>query len=55
VIIAADNDTNGAGHHAATVAYYRWAAEGRAVQMIMPPMPGSDFNDILTGRGGHDG
>jgi hypothetical protein len=55
VVIATDNDTNGAGHHAATTAYYRWVAEGRATQLIMPPMPGTDFNDVLIERGCRDG
>ena len=55
VIVAADNDTSGAGHHAATVAYYRWVAEGRRVEIIMPPTPGTDFNDVLIEQGGRDG
>ena len=55
VIIACDNDMNNAGHHAATAAYHHWAAEGRTVQMIMPPLPGTDFNDVLIERGGRDG
>ena len=55
VVIACDNDTNNAGHHAATAAYYRWTAEGRAVQLIMAPMPGTDFNDVLIERAGRNG
>ena len=55
VVIACDNDTNNASHHAATAAYYRWVAEGRAVQLIKPPMSGTDFNDVLVERGGRDG
>jgi putative DNA primase/helicase len=47
VIIAADNDVNGTGHRAATVLYYRLAAEGRRVEIIMPPTSGADFNDVL--------
>jgi phage/plasmid primase-like uncharacterized protein len=54
VVIACDNDINNASHHAATAAYYRWVAERRAVQLIMPPMPGTDFNDVLTERGGRN-
>ena len=55
VVIACDNDAHNAGHHAATAAYYRWVAEGRSVQLIMPPLPGTDFNDVLIERGGRDG
>jgi hypothetical protein len=50
VIVAADNDINGAGYRAATVSYYRWIAEGREVRIIMPPIAGTDFNDILIKR-----
>jgi hypothetical protein len=55
VIIPCDNEMNNAGHHAATAAYHRWPAEARTLQMIMPPLPGSDFNDVLVDRGGRDG
>jgi hypothetical protein len=59
VIILADNDANGAGERAAHAAAERWLAEGRRVQLAMPPEVCTDFNDILTGRahvairGGH--
>jgi hypothetical protein len=47
VIIAADNDLNGAGQRNALVAYDRWIAENRAVRLKAPPVVGSDFNDLL--------
>jgi hypothetical protein len=50
VIIAADNDRNGAGRDAALAAYYRWRDEGRTVQIWMPRELGTDFNDRLMGR-----
>lgn len=37
----------------AWAAYHRWAAEARTVQM--PPLPGTDVNDVLVDRGGRDG
>ena len=50
VIILADNDLNDAGRDAARIAADRWLAEGRQVQIAMPPEPGTDFNDVLLGR-----
>ena len=50
VIILADNDRSGAGERAARVAAARWLAEGRTVRIALPPTPGTDFNDVLTGR-----
>jgi hypothetical protein len=47
IVVAADNDTNGAGQRAALEAYQRWTAEGRSVRIAMPPVPDSDFNNIL--------
>lgn len=47
VIILADNDVNGAGERAARAAAQRWLAEGRRVRIAMPPVPGTDFNDVL--------
>jgi putative DNA primase/helicase len=49
VIILADNDINGAGERAARIAAARWLAEGRRVQLALPPEPGTDFNDVLLG------
>ena len=51
VIILADNDKNGAGERAARTAAARWLAEGRRVRIAMPPVPGTDFNDLLRGLG----
>ncbi len=50
VVILADNDASGAGAAAAHDAARRWLAEGRHVQIAMPPEPGTDFNDVLLGH-----
>lgn len=50
VVIAADHDANGAGQRAAEAAAGRWRAEGRAVRIALPDLPGQDFNDILRDR-----
>jgi putative DNA primase/helicase len=50
VLILADNDRNGAGQRAAHAAAQRWVSEGRRVQIVLPPEPGTDFNDVLRGR-----
>jgi phage/plasmid primase-like uncharacterized protein len=50
VVIAADNDENNAGQHAAVVAFERWGAEGRQVRILLPPAIGTDFNDVLLGK-----
>jgi len=48
VLIAVDNDRNGAGQDAAREAAWRWQQEGREVRVAMPPV-GCDFNDVLRG------
>jgi hypothetical protein len=50
VIIAADNDANGAGRRNALAAYDRWTAEGRSARIVAPPVVGDDFNDVLIKR-----
>lgn len=50
VVICADHDTSGTGERAAREAAARWLIEGRRVRVAKPPAPGSDFNDLLTGR-----
>lgn len=50
VVIAADNDANGVGLRAARRAARRWAGEMRRVRIDLPPEPGTDWNDVLTGR-----
>jgi phage/plasmid primase-like uncharacterized protein len=50
VIICADNDRSGTGGRAAHDAAARWLAEGRRVRIAMPPVPGTDFNDVLAGQ-----
>jgi len=47
IIIATDNDTNKRGQGASEIAATSWIAEGRRVQITMPPVPGIDFNDLL--------
>jgi putative DNA primase/helicase len=51
IIIAADNDTSGQGQKAAEVAAERWTLEGRKVRIALPPIPGTDFNDLLLEGG----
>jgi putative DNA primase/helicase len=51
VVILADHDRNNAGARAAYAAAVRWVGEGRRVYVAMPPEPGTDFNDLLAGRG----
>lgn len=50
VIICADNDKSGVGQRAAARAEQRWTREGRLVKIATPPMPDSDWNDVLMGR-----
>lgn len=48
VLICADHDD--AGLAAAEATAERLEAEGRTVQIITPPTPGTDFNDVLRGK-----
>jgi putative DNA primase/helicase len=50
VIIAADHDRNGVGERAARTAAQRWLAEGRRVRIALPPVVGTDWNDILLNK-----
>jgi putative DNA primase/helicase len=50
VAIAADHDENRVGYTAALAACARWQAEGRNVEINMPPTVGDDFNDVLQGE-----
>ena len=45
VTIACDNDRPGI--RAAVSAASRWRRDGRAVQILGPEAPGSDFNDCV--------
>jgi phage/plasmid primase-like uncharacterized protein len=47
VIICADRDHHGRGERAARIAAQRWIVEGRRVRIAMPPVIGTDFNDML--------
>jgi hypothetical protein len=51
VVILADHDASGAGERAARTAAARWLAEARRVRIAMPPEPGTDMADVLTGCG----
>lgn len=44
------NDANGAGQKAAAECKRRWQAAGRSGAVLMPPHPGSDFNDVVLER-----
>jgi putative DNA primase/helicase len=48
VIILVDNDVNCAGEAAARAAGWRWLAEGRRVRLAKPPVPGTDFNEVIV-------
>jgi putative DNA primase/helicase len=50
IIILADHDSSGAGERAARTAADRWCREGWTVRLAMPPVPGTDFADVLAGR-----
>jgi hypothetical protein len=50
VAIATDRDLNGVGQKAALVAYERWTAEDRKVDLLLPSSPGFDFSDELKTR-----
>ena len=53
VLICADNDHNGVGQRAAEEAAERFLREGRRVRIATPPIPGTDFNDLLRIDLGH--
>jgi len=48
--ITADNDANGTGQEAAHSAAKRFLSEGRSVKIALPPIPDTDFNDLLIGE-----
>jgi hypothetical protein len=50
VVIVADNDDSGTGMAAARVLAGRLHRQGRRVRIAMPPIPGADLNDVLTGK-----
>jgi putative DNA primase/helicase len=51
VVIAADNDASGVGWRGALAAARRWAFDHRQVRIDMPPIPGTDWNDVLISGG----
>jgi hypothetical protein len=50
VIIVADHDDSGTGVAAARDLAGRLHRQGRRVRIAMPPVPGADLNDVLTGK-----
>ena len=52
VVIAADNDGNGAGMAAAETLRRRLHIERRKVRNLKPKAEGWDFNNVLQSRGG---
>jgi hypothetical protein len=50
IVIASDNDVSGVGQRNALAAYDRWTDEGRQVCIKIPPVIGTDFNDLLLAR-----
>jgi putative DNA primase/helicase len=51
VIILADNDSSGAGLHAAETIARKLKAEGRKAAICQPPQADTDFNDLLMSDG----
>lgn len=51
VLILADNDASGAGMRSAEAAAQRLRAQGRHVDIVLPPDEGTDFNDCLQTYG----
>jgi putative DNA primase/helicase len=47
LIILSDNDENQEGQMAAAAAAARWQAAGLDVVTLTPPIPGTDFNDLV--------
>lgn len=52
VLIAADNDRNGAGQRAAHALAKRLEQEGRRAEVIVPSLPGMDWLDVLKAERG---
>jgi putative DNA primase/helicase len=54
ILIGADNDSSGAGERAAYDTANRFLREDarRTVRIVLPPISGSDWNDVLNGRSG---
>jgi phage/plasmid primase-like uncharacterized protein len=50
IVIVADNDDSGTGIDAARDFAGRLHMQGRRVHIAMPPVPGTDLNDLLTGK-----
>jgi hypothetical protein len=50
IVLAVDNDHGSTGQRNAAAAYQRWTEEKRSVRIVMPPLVGTDFNDVLMER-----
>jgi phage/plasmid primase-like uncharacterized protein len=48
VLVCADNDANGVGQIAAYEAAQRFRRESRRIRIAVPPVVGTDFNDVLN-------
>lgn len=52
VIIFADHDVNNVGENAAKTLARRLLVAGKNVKLLVPPEPGTDWFDFVTGKGG---
>jgi DNA polymerase len=53
LVLLIDNDRNQEGQQAAAQVTAYWRAQGRTVVPLMPPQPGTDFNDLILGEDSH--
>jgi len=50
LVLLVDNDVNEEGQRAAAHAAIRWRTAGVEVETLIPPTPGTDFNDLVLGE-----
>lgn len=50
LLVLVDHDSNGVGLKNAQMCSAGWSSAGRKVERLMPPQPGTDFNDIVKAR-----
>ncbi|HEY1864972.1 MAG TPA: toprim domain-containing protein [Roseiarcus sp.] len=53
LVLLVDNDENEEGQRAAAHAMIRWRAAGVEVETLIPPTPGTDFNDLVLREDAH--